>query len=70
MVKKRTKLESELEKKIGFSNEEINEDFIEANQYLVNEALNEDDEANRNDFDDDKDDRLLEKLRSLDGRRR
>ena len=46
------------------------EEFIRANEVLVNEALNDDDENLNEDLLDQKDEVLIEKLKSIDGRKR
>ena len=44
------------------------EEFIRANEVLVNEAFNDDDENLNEDLLDQKDEVLIEKLKSIDGR--
>jgi hypothetical protein len=46
------------------------EEFVKANEFLINEALNDDDENLNEDLLDQKDEVLIEKLKSIDGRKR
>jgi hypothetical protein len=44
--------------------------FIEANEYVKNEALNDDDQYLNDEILDEKGDQLIEKLKSLNGKKR
>lgn len=54
----------------SYDDESNDEEFIKPNEYLTNEALNEEEENFNDDQFDEKDEALIEKLKSLDGRRR
>jgi hypothetical protein len=54
----------------SYDDESNDEEFIKPNEYLTNEALNEEEENFNDDKFDEKDEALIEKLKSLDGRRR
>lgn len=71
MVKPKSakKIPSELENQIIHSKEHLNEDFLQANELLTNEAFNEDEENYNQQVAEEKDDFLLEKLKALDGRK-
>jgi hypothetical protein len=70
MVKKNkfsTKFEEQL---INLNKNDSEEEFIGANKYLENDALNEEEENfNENTF-SEKNEQLIEKLKSLDGKKR
>lgn len=68
MVKK-IKAISQLEKDISNRTQDLDEEFVRANDYVTNENLNDDEHENFNDL-DEKDEILIEKLRNIDGRRR
>jgi hypothetical protein len=69
MVKKAKKAPSPLEKRFIRQPDEQDEEFIKASEFLTNDALNDDDENLNQTLLDEKDDLLIEKLRSLDGRK-
>ena len=54
----------------SYDDESNDEEFIKPSEYLTNEALNEEEENFNDDQFDEKDEALIEKLKSLYGRRR
>ena len=70
MVKKvrfSTKFENQL---ATFNNSDADEEFIEADKYLENDALNEEQECFDENTYNEKDEELIEKLKSIDGKKR
>ena len=70
MVKKNkfsTKFETQL---ANLNTSDAEEEFIEADKYLENDALNDEEEHFDENTFTEKDEELIEKLKSLDGRKR
>jgi hypothetical protein len=63
------KMKKNISKARSYADENDDEEFIKPNEYLTNEALNEEEENFNEDIFDEKDEALIEKLKSLDGRR-
>lgn len=69
MVKK-LKASTKFEEQLVNNTSDVDEEFIEADKYLENDALNEEEERfDENDY-AEKDDELIEKLKSIDGKKR
>ena len=70
MVKKgKNESNSQLEKQMIGLSRELEEDFVKANEFLINDALNDDEENLNQQLLNEKDDLLIEKLRNLDGKK-
>jgi hypothetical protein len=69
MVKKGKRAPTQLEKQFIDQSNELDEEFVKANEFLTNDAINDDDENLNQTLLDEKDDLLIEKLRNLDGKK-
>jgi hypothetical protein len=69
MVKKAKREVSQIEKDITNQSNQLDEEFVQASEFLANDALNEDEENFNDRLMDEKDDELYQKLRSIDGRK-
>lgn len=69
MVKK-NKSSTKFEQQLNINNSDADEEFIEADKYLENDALNEEEENYDENAFTEKDEELIEKLKSIDGKKR
>lgn len=69
MVKK-NKSSTKFEQQLNINNIDADEEFIEADKYLENDALNEEEENYDENAFTEKDEELIEKLKSIDGKKR
>jgi len=69
MVKKNNKVGIKM---IGIDRDEFDDDdqFLKADEYLINEALNEQEGDDENNYLNDRDEVLIENLKKIDGKKR
>ena len=69
MVKK-LKASTKFEQQLVNNTSDVDEEFLEAEKYLENDALNDEEEHFDENHYAEKDEQLIEKLKSIDGKKR